>query len=264
MISEETRNSTSKSSGRNVPSFRDVKIRSSSRKLGEGSGGRVYRVEVEGQTYAVKRLEKNRHYHEKKIIEELGNHRHIVPFVRSFRKHGKHHLVFELCKKIPKPPLKVNIVKQITRHILRALFHIHITHGYRYGDLKRDNVMIYNNRYVLIDFGYCGNAKNATGIGTLDYMAPELLKRTGPKTHMMNDIWSLGSLVFELLTGHHPFYDLSEKTTERNIRRATVSNPALWKDIDSKSREFIKHLWVIDPDKRPSVKDVMNHPWLMK
>lgn len=264
MSSENLQNESSKSFNCTIPSFRNVKIRSSSRKLGEGSGGRVYSVKVEGHEYAVKRLEKNRHYYEKTIIEKLGKHRHIVPFVRSFRKHGKHHLVFEMCKKIPKPPLSLNIAKQITRHILRALYHIHVTHGYRYGDLKRENVMIYDNRYVLIDFGYCGNEKNANGIGTLDYMAPELLKRTGPRTLKANDVWSLGSLIFELLTGEHPFYDMSENKTKRNIRRAVVSNPSLWNNMDGRTIDFIKYLWVIDPEKRPPVEEVINHPWLHK
>ena len=245
------------------PSFRHTKIRIKDNLLGRGGCGKVYKVVVNDHTYAVKRLDK-KHRNEKHVLRQLGPHPNIVPFVTSFRKNGAHYLVFEVCQKLPKPPLKLEVVKQITRHILRALYVVHETHGLRYGDVKRENVMIYGDRYVLIDFGYCGVAETSTGLGTLDYMAPELLKRSKSKTHKANDVWSLGSLVFELLTGEHPFYDVAEHVTERNIRRRAVSKKREWESLDRSTQSFLNYLWVIDPDKRPTIKDVVTHPWLTR
>lgn len=245
------------------PSFRHTKIRKRENLLGRGGCGKVYKVELDDHHYAVKRLDK-KHRDEKHVLRRLGPHPNIVPFVTSFRKNGAHYLVFEVCQKLPKPPLKEEVVKQIVRHILRALLLIHDTHGLRYGDVKRENVMIYKDHYVLIDFGYCGEAKGATGLGTLDYMAPELLKRSKAQTHQANDVWALGSLVFELLTGEHAFYDVCEHITERNIRRGSVAKKRLWFSLPSSTREFLSFLWVLDPEKRPTIREVVTHPWLTK
>lgn len=245
------------------PSFRHTKIRKRENLLGRGGCGKVYKVVQGGHTYAVKRLDK-KHRNEKHVLRRLGPHPNIVPFVTSFRKNGAHYLVFEVCQKLPKAPLKTEVVKQIVRHMLRALYHVHETHGLRYGDVKRDNVMIYKDHYVLIDFGYCGEAEGASGLGTLDYMAPELLKRSKAQTHKANDVWALGSLIFELLTGEHPFYDTSEHVTERNIRRRAISKKRLWNALDGSTQAFLNYLWVIDPDKRPPIKEVVTHPWLVK
>jgi serine/threonine protein kinase len=245
------------------PSFRHSKIRKRENLLGRGGCGKVYRVTLDDHTYAVKRLDK-KHRDERHVLRRLGPHPNIVPFITSFRKNGAHYLVFEVCQRLPKAPLKVEVVKQIVRHILRALYLIHETHGLRYGDVKRENVMIYKDHYVLIDFGYCGEAEDASGLGTLDYMAPELLKRSKAQTHKANDVWALGSLVFELLTGERPFYDVSERITERNIRRGSVAKKRLWNALDSSSQAFLSYLWVLDPEKRPPIKDVVTHPWLAK
>jgi len=246
-----------------LPSFRNTKIRQRKNLLGRGGCGRVYKVMVDNHVYAVKRLDK-KHRNEKHVLRQLGPHPNIVPFITSFRKNGFHYLVFEVCHKLPKAPLKLNVVKQIVRHILRALHLIHVKHGLRYGDVKRENIMVYKDHYVLIDFGYCGEAKHASGLGTLDYMAPELLKRSKAETHKANDVWALGSLIYELLTGEHPFYDVSERVTERNIRRRAVSKRRLWNSLNLETQRFLNYLWVIDPDKRPTIADVVKHPWIAK
>lgn len=228
--------------------------------LGEGGCGVVFKGTLNGKTYAVKRLDKQRH-NEKYVLKRIGSHPNIVPYLSSFKREGKEYLVFELCEKLPSSmPLKD--VKQLARHLLRALNVIHIRHNLRFGDIKKGNVMIYNNHYVLIDFGYCREAESAKGMGTLDYFAPELCPKRNPLFHKANDIWALGVLIFKLLTDRFPFYHHTETKTLRNIRRCYISSRKAWRKLDKETKEFLRFLWVRNPQRRPTIRQVMNHPWL--
>lgn len=231
------------------------------RVLGEGGCGVVFEGRLNGRTYAVKQLNKARH-NEKHVLRQIGPHPNIVPFVSAFRRDGKEYLVFEKCDKLPALPMALADVKQLARHVLRALNVVHVRHGLRFGDVKRGNVMVYNNHYVLIDFGYCQEADEAKGVGTLDYFAPELCRKRNEVFHKANDIWALGVLIFKLLTKRYPFYHPSEQHTLRNIRRGFVSARKAWRRLDPPTRAFLKFLWVRNPTRRPTIREVMNHPWL--
>lgn len=232
-------------------------------RFGSGAGGSVYETVVEGRRYAVKRLAKKDH-DEVKALEAMGSHRNIVPLLASFEHKRRMYMVLPVCDRLPKGPLPLPKVKQLARHVLRALHHIHVVHDKRYGDLKASNVMVFSNKYVLIDFGYCEDELDATGVGTLDYFAPELC---GCETYMSkaNDIWALGVLVFKMLTGVYPFYSSSERKTKSLIRRRTLGRTAREKAadlVDPETAAFLDHVWHKSPKHRPTVKQVMKHPWL--
>lgn len=95
------------------------------------------------------------------------------------------------------------------RDIINAVEYLHskkppIIHR----DIKPENLIFDNNgRVKLADFGWSNvlneNKLRQTYCGTLDYLAPEMIQETGHDVQL--DIWSLGVLIYELLTGRAPF-----------------------------------------------------------
>ena len=75
-------------------------------------------------------------------------------------------------------------------------------------DIKPENILLdEQNRAKLCDFGWSNffnaNLTRKTYCGTLDYLAPEMIGKTGHNTKI--DIWNIGVLLYELLTGRAPF-----------------------------------------------------------
>lgn len=228
--------------------------------LGKGACGVVYRASYNDEDVAVKLISRQRHNEEGALIK-LGSHPNIIPYYGSYEKRGKIYLVFGLCKKIP-DKMSIKDAKQVGRHVLRAIRHCH-RQGYRHGDVKRDNIMIHDNRYVLIDFGYCTHEKDATGMGTLDYFAPELCHRS-PRLIMENDIWALGVVLFQLCMGCTPFEEDSISKTKYNIRKINIVNEDEWETLDEDGKDFFNKIFIKDYRKRATSDELLEHPWLQK
>lgn len=95
--------------------------------------------------------------------------------------------------------------------LVLAIEHLH-SNGVIYRDLKPENILIDMNGFIkLTDFGLCKNLRDdarkqtSTFCGTPEYMAPEVL--VGNPYGMEVDWWTIGTLLFEMLTGIPPFYD---------------------------------------------------------
>lgn len=228
--------------------------------LGKGACGIVFKETYDGEDVAVKLITKQRH-NEESVLLKLGAHPNIVPFYGSFEKNQKYYLVFGLCERIRKR-MELTDVKQVGRHVLRAMRHCH-NQGYRHGDIKRANIMIFNRRYVLIDFGYCTKESDATGMGTVDYFAPELCCRS-PDLIKENDIWALGVVLFQLLTGCTPFEEDSISKTKSNIRKVMIVNKDEWEGLDDTGKDFFGMIFLKNPSKRATSDELLNHPWLQK
>lgn len=106
-----------------------------------------------------------------------------------------------------------------------ALTHLHDL-GIVYRDLKPENIMLDpTGHVVLTDFGLCkesiGGSRTHTFCGTIEYMAPEILNREGHGVEV--DWWSLGALLFDMVTGSPPFVGANRKKTMEKIMKAQVS-----------------------------------------
>lgn len=112
--------------------------------------------------------------------------------------------------------------------ITLALEHLH-QQGIIYRDLKPENILLdYRGHIKLTDFGLCKEAiedgvVTHTFCGTIEYMAPEILTRTGHAKAV--DWWSLGALMFDMLTGSPPFTAENRKKTIEKILRCKLNLP---------------------------------------
>lgn len=152
-----------------------------------------------------------------------------------------------------------------TRQMLLALHYLH-SHGMVHRDLKLENFLYDGadcSHLKMIDFGFSkfseGRGRMKTSCGTLAYVAPEVLKKNYTS---QCDLWSMGVIVFVLLSGRMPFHGDSEEQMV-NIKKGKYTfKPGYWSNVSQAGMEFTKGLLELDPTKRLTSKMALDHQWL--
>ncbi len=253
--------------------------------LGNGAFGKVrlYRDKNDKSLlYAIKTLKKkNIPYYEFKLIKtevdilsEL-DHPNIVNYFGTFEDEFYIHIIMEYLK--GDNLFKVISVKNYTGfdeqdmsniifQLVKALFFIH-NKNIVHRDIKPENILFSDKKdfssLKLIDFGLATQKKtdNKT-VGTPYYMAPEMIKgKYSPKS----DIWSVGIIIYLMLTDKFPFvnskeYDVFEMIEEGNYNTQLLDDC----ECSEEAKDLVKKILVKDPDKRPSASDIIDHPWIKK
>ena len=167
-------------------------------------------------------------------------------------------------------------IKQIFYKILKAVQQCH-DKGICHRDLKLENIMFNEqNEPVLLDFGYGGllneNEKFTDFVGTLNYMAPEILKKI-PYSGIRSDIFSLGVILFALIIQKFGF---EEATPSNKLYRLIIQKKyeeywekignIIGKEIIEKVSPEFKELYLkmvaYSPNERPSIEDIIKCEWL--
>jgi len=143
--------------------------------------------------------------------------------------------------------------------LLEATAAVH-RHGILCGDLKPENALIGPDGVVLIDFGLSSALEDppqtTTPTGTLPYMAPEVLGSQQPDAR--SDLFSLGVILFELLTGTHPFPEAQTLTVRLARLKSAPRQPDHWLQDDVRSQlhpsllQLLDGLLALDPGTRPT------------
>jgi len=253
--------------------------------IGKGSFGKVMQVKKKdtGKIYAMKVLQKeaiiNRnqviHTRSEKSILQQVQHPFIVGLHYAFQTKDKLYMILdyvnggELFFHLKhEGKFSESRVKFYTAEISLALSHLHDL-GIVYRDLKPENILLDCDGHIVItDFGLSkqmmvppsGDTSEATThtfCGTPEYLAPEVLRGQGHGTPV--DWWSLGTLVYEMLTGLPPFYSANTNVMYQKILSSELRFPP---DMSGDCRSFLSGLLERDPSKRMDGEDVMKHPWL--
>ncbi|KAH6931080.1 hypothetical protein HPB50_022057 [Hyalomma asiaticum] len=101
--------------------------------------------------------------------------------------------------------------------------------------------------------------RRATMCGTMDYLPPEMLENSVYDEKV--DLWAIGILIYEFLVGRPPFEANSTSATYERIRRVDLRFPA---HVSDDAKDLISRLLRKDPKQRPTVEEVMVHPWVTK
>lgn len=138
---------------------------------------------------------------------------------------------------------------------LSALVHVH-SRRFVHRDLKPSNIMVdFAGRTKLLDFGIARVENQditlpGTIIGTTAYMSPEQVR--GESATELSDIFSLGIIAFEMLTGKHPFRDENAEKTSKNIQSKKISSVDFTEGIPNDFSRLICRMLVKDAAKRAS------------
>jgi serine/threonine-protein kinase RCK2 len=100
-----------------------------------------------------------------------------------------------------------------------------------------------------------------TPCGTIGYTAPEIVKDERYSKGV--DMWALGCVLYTLLCGFPPFYDESIQTLTEKVARGQYTFLSPWWDSISKSaKDLITHLLTVDPVRRYTIDEFLQHPWI--
>lgn len=103
------------------------------------------------------------------------------------------------------------------------------------------------------------SSRRTTLCGTLDYLSPEMV--CGRTYNEKVDLWSIGVLCYECLTGKPPFESSSYDDTYVRISRAQFGFPGY---VSSEAKDLIKKLLVVNPNNRLELNQIPKHPWIVK
>lgn len=128
-------------------------------------------------------------------------------------------------------------------------------------DFKAANILLHNGVAKIADLGFAKIAKSltATILGTSVTMAPELLenKRYGSEC----DIWSVGVVYYQLLTGSYPYNAINDMEILKKIKKGPPNFPPTI-NISADSKDFILKCLTVDPKQRISWVAIYDHPLL--
>jgi calcium-dependent protein kinase len=155
---------------------------------------------------------------------------------------------------------------QTCRQMLLAIAYLH-AHSIVHRDLKLENFLYERQdteHLKLIDFGFAkyherGSGKMSRSCGSLHYIAPEVLRHSYDEKA---DMWSLGVIVYMLLTGNPPFYGSTDEKCLYRIQRGEPSFSKRWWKLSGGAQTFVLSLLALDPEARPSAADALKRPWI--
>ena len=116
----------------------------------------------------------------------------------------------------------------------------------------------------IADFGLSKviwDSQTMTPCGTVGYTAPEIVK--DERYSKSVDMWALGCVLYTLLCGFPPFYDESIQVLTEKVARGqyTFLSP-WWDEISKPAQDLVSHLLTVDPEKRFTIEQFLNHPWI--
>ncbi|KAI4171960.1 MAG: hypothetical protein LQ343_003869 [Gyalolechia ehrenbergii] len=192
--------------------------------------------------------------------------------------------------------------EDLSRHVItqvaKALEYLHEDAGVVHRDIKPENLLFYPAPFIptkhpkpkgpededkadegefihgvgaggigtikIADFGLSKviwDSQTMTPCGTVGYTAPEIVK--DERYSKSVDMWALGCVLYTLLCGFPPFYDESIQVLTEKVARGqyTFLSP-WWDDISKSAQDLVSHLLTVDPEKRYTIGQFLNHPWI--
>jgi serine/threonine-protein kinase Psk1 len=212
---------------------------------------------------------------ERSILESVNRHPFIVNLYYAFQDCEKLYLILEYAQggelfhhlEMEKF-FTEDVAAFYMAEMILALDHLHHNVGVIYRDLKPENCLLDSEGHLLLtDFGLSkvavedpstpGSSRcNSTGIGTIEYMAPEVIRGSelssiGPGYGKQCDWWSLGALGFDLLTGSPPFGGNNYTKIQQNIVKQKLSLPYF---LSPDAKDLLTRLLRKEPNKRLGAK----------
>ena len=248
--------------------------------IGKGGFGSVWKVrhKVTKQIFAIKVINKESIV-KQKMVEQTNreieimyklDHPHIIKLYSHFEDDEDFCLIMQMASKgqlytIIKrlKRLDQRTAAQYMREVISAIKYLHTrTPPIIHRDIKPENILLdQDGRCKLADFGWSnfeeGNKFRDTYCGTPEYLAPEMVTKSGHNESV--DIWALGVLLFEMLTGRTPFnYTGDRIQLFNNIKTLRI----VWTDdFPQLAKDLVGRILRLNPKDRLTLDQMLNHQW---
>ncbi|KKA30589.1 hypothetical protein TD95_001091 [Thielaviopsis punctulata] len=192
--------------------------------------------------------------------------------------------------------------EELSRHVIvqvaEAIRYMHVVQGVVHRDIKPENILFTTipmkpstvprpqqpgdeskvdegdfipgvggggiGKIKIADFGLSKviwSNDTKTPCGTAGYTAPEIVREDRYSRGV--DMWALGCVLYTVLCGFPPFYDENLRTLSEKVQRGefTFLSP-WWDNISGSAKDLITHLLVVDPERRYTIEQFLEHPWI--
>uniref|UniRef100_A0A670IE37 Ribosomal protein S6 kinase n=1 Tax=Podarcis muralis TaxID=64176 RepID=A0A670IE37_PODMU len=233
--------------------------------------------------YAVKIIDKSKRdpTEEIEILLRYGQHPNIITLKDVYDDGKCVYLVTELMKG---GELLDKILRQkffsereasaVLLTITKTVEYLH-AQGVVHRDLKPSNILYVDESgnpesIRICDFGFAKQLRAENGLlmtpcYTANFVAPEVLKRQGYDAAC--DIWSLGVLLYTMLTGYTPFANGPDDTPEEILARIGSGKFSLsggyWNSVSDTAKDLVSKMLHVDPHQRLTAAQVLRHPWIV-
>ena len=268
------------------PTIKDFTIK---KEIGNGSFGRVYlathiktkvdyaikaidkrnKTNIEGKPYFRREIEIMYKIRHPNCVRLFGNFEdeNYCYFIMEYVPGGN---LFSLMASNRNTGLNIYLVANILRELISAIYYLHnMSPPIIHRDIKPENVLLTNDSDIkLTDFGWSNyinfeGEQRLTFCGTPIYLAPEMIQNLGHDEHV--DIWCLGVLLFELLTGTPPFIGQNRALLMKNIINVNIEWPSPPRlPIDSDAKDLISKILKKKPTERMSLENIVKHNFFIK
>ena len=253
------------------------------KELGIGSFGTVYLVSHKKTKakYALKAIdktvpenleEKANFNREVEIMYKL-NHPNIVKLYGHFEDERYCYFIMQyipnksLFALVPTDGRKPNVklIASVMKDLLSAVYYLHnMKPTIIHRDIKPENILLdNNNKAYLTDFGWSNYMMNFirrnTTCGTPLYLPPEMVAQIGHDETA--DIWCIGVLLFELVTGNTPFEGNDVETVASNIISLNITWPP---KIDPDAKDLISKILKLYGKDRLTIEQILSHKFFSK
>uniref|UniRef100_A0A8C9UEQ7 Mitogen-activated protein kinase kinase kinase 4 n=1 Tax=Serinus canaria TaxID=9135 RepID=A0A8C9UEQ7_SERCA len=254
-------------------------------KIGEGQYGKVYTcISVDtGELMAMKeiRFQPNDHKTIKETADELKifegiKHPNLVRYFGVELHREEMYIFMEYCdegtlEEVSKLGLQEHVIRLYSKQITVAINVLH-EHGIVHRDIKGANIFLTSSGLIKLgDFGCSVKLKNNTQtmpgevnstLGTAAYMAPEVITRAKGEGHgRAADIWSLGCVVIEMVTGKRPWHEY-EHNFQIMYKVGMGHKPPIPDKVSPEGKDFLCHCLESDPKMRWTASQLLDHPFV--
>ena len=259
------------------------------KEIGSGSFGRVYlathvktnvdyaikvidkrnKINIEGKPYFRREIEIMSKIRHPNCVRLFGNFEdeNYCYFIMEYIPGGN---LFTLMSNNRNIGLNIYLVASIVRDLASAIYYLHnMDPPIIHRDIKPENILLTNNSKIkLTDFGWSNyinfeGEQRSTLCGTPIYLAPEMIQNSGHDKHV--DIWCLGVLLFELLTGIPPFIGQNRILLMKNIINVNISWPMPPRlPLDPDAKDLISKILKKNPNERISLENMIKHNFFLK
>ncbi|XP_049760973.1 mitogen-activated protein kinase kinase kinase 4 isoform X5 [Elephas maximus indicus] len=254
-------------------------------KIGEGQYGKVYTcISVDtGELMAMKeiRFQPNDHKTIKETADELKifegiKHPNLVRYFGVELHREEMYIFMEYCdegtlEEVSRLGLQEHVIRLYSKQITIAINVLH-EHGIVHRDIKGANIFLTSSGLIKLgDFGCSvklkNNAQTMPGevnstLGTAAYMAPEVITRAKGEGHgRAADIWSLGCVVIEMVTGKRPWHEY-EHNFQIMYKVGMGHKPPIPEKLSPEGKDFLSHCLESDPKMRWTASQLLDHSFV--